>query len=262
MNLIERYGNCACIIGSAEGLGESFSKKLAERGFNLILVDNKSESLEKLSGEITKKYQNEVIPLHLDLNEANSYDAITQEVKKYNCRFILFVAAYGPVKPFLSNTFNDIDMHLKINIESMVKVSMDFIKINQGKRAGMLFLSSLAGFRGTKLVIPYAATKAFIWNFAEGLHYEFRNTNLEVSVCLPGQTNTPTYQAAKPKKTPYSSSPMTSDQVAEEALNNVGKKLFIIPGSSNKISHFILNRVLPRNIASSIHNYAMKKIYG
>ena len=262
MKLIERYGNWACIIGSAEGLGESFSIKLAERAFNLILVDNKSKSLEKVSDDLAEKYQNEIIPLSLDLNEESSYDKITQEVKKYKCRLILFNAAYGPVKPFLSNTFNDIDKHLKVNIESMVKVSMDFIKINQGKRAGMLFLSSLAGFRGTQFVIPYAATKAFIWNFAEGLYYEFRDTDLEISVCLPGQTETPTYQAAKPKKTPYSSNPMTSDQVAEEALNNVGKKLFIIPGMSNKISQFILNRILPHNIASSIHNYAMKKIYG
>ena len=86
MKLIERYGNWACIIGSAEGLGESFSIKLAERGFNLILVDNKSKSLEKVSADVTIKYQNEIIPLSLDLNEESSYDKITQEVKKYKCR--------------------------------------------------------------------------------------------------------------------------------------------------------------------------------
>ena len=146
-------------------------------------------------------------------------------------------------------------------MNTQIHLIHQFIKNVNDRAAGVLMVSSLAGWRGTQLVIPYAATKAFIWNMAEGLHYEFKNSNLDISVCCPGPTDTPGFQSTNPRLTFFSPKPRNPELVAKETLKKFGKKLFIIPGPSNKISHFILNRILPRKIASGIHNAAMKKIY-
>jgi short-subunit dehydrogenase len=127
--------------------------------------------------------------------------------------------------------------------------------------SGILLVSSLAGFRGTRLVVPYAATKAFLWNLAEGLHYEFKNNKLDISVCCAGMTNTPGFNASKPEIGFFSPKPMEPEAVAKEAIKYLGKRLFIIPGTGNKIFHFIFNRLIPRKWASTIHNIVMKKMY-
>ncbi len=41
----DKYGSWAVIAGSAEGLGEAWSRALAQKGMNLIMVDHQEEKL-------------------------------------------------------------------------------------------------------------------------------------------------------------------------------------------------------------------------
>lgn len=261
MRLKDKYGSWACVAGAGEGLGKAFSEGLAKRGFNLILIDHKKDLLDSTNTFLESNYQIEAISLHLDLNDKRSIKTVVETIEKQQCRFLVYNAAYGPVKPFLSNTSEEIDRYMNVNIGTQIHLIHQFVKKYIELSAGVLFVSSLAGFRGTQLVIPYAATKAFIWNMAEGLHYEFKHSGIDFSVCVAGATDTPNFRSTNPKKTFFTPKARDPQLVAEEALNKFGKKLFILPGTANKISHFILNRILPRRMASSIHNTTMKKMY-
>lgn len=261
MKLRDKYGSWACIAGAGEGLGKAFSEGLAKRGFNLILIDHKKDLLDGTKDYLEASYDVEAICLHLDLNEKNSIIPILEVIEKQQCRFLVYNAAYGPVKAFLSNTLEEIDRYMNVNIGTQIHLIHQFVKKYIEQSAGVLMVSSLAGFRGTQFVIPYAATKAFIWNLAEGLYYEFKDSGIDFSVCIPGATDTPNFRSTNPKKNSLAPKSQRPELVAEEALNKFGGKLFIIPGTANKISHFILNRLLPRRMASSIHNSTMKKMY-
>jgi len=259
--MTDKYGEWACILGAAEGLGASFAKTLAQKGFNLILVDINGENLTSTAEDLRGKYHIHTTELTADLNLRQSTDQILTEIKSHSCRMMVYNAAYGPVKPFLKNSPAELDRYLNVNIGSTLHLVHSFIHQNKSQKAGILLLSSLAGFRGTVYVVPYAATKAFLWNFAEGLYYEFKDHPLDISVCVAGATATPNFLLTRPKKTRLSPMPMDPDNVAEEAIRYFGKKLFIVPGLSNKISHFILNRLLPRKWASTILNSTMNKMY-
>lgn len=261
MSLFEKYGNWACVAGAGEGLGAAFSTGLAQRGFNLILVDKDKLRLNDISDQLQKTYNIEIACLNLDLSERNCVDEISNALENKNCRFMVYNAAYGPVKPFLSNTPQELDLYLNVNMKTPLHLAHRFAYLKQKNQAGLLLISSLAGFRGTQFVIPYAASKAFTWNLAEGLYYEFKETLMDFSVCCPGPIDTPNYRSTNPRKTFVTPKSMKPELVAEEALHRFGKILFIIPGMSNKIAHFILNRILPRKISSAIHNAAMKKMY-
>lgn len=262
MNLKNKYGSWACIAGAAEGLGKAFAEGLAKRGFNLILVDLNEEKLKNTSSQLVNDYHIETMLLYIDLLEQSSMAIIEAAIKKQKCRFLVYNAAYGPVKPFLSNTTAELHRYVAVNIETQLHLIHGFVSQFKKEPAGILMVSSLAGFRGTQFVIPYAATKAFIWNMAEGLHYEFKNTKLDVSVCVAGATDTPNFRSTNPKASLLNPKALAPHLVAEEALQKFGKKLFIVPGLSNKVAHFVLNRLLPRKIASNIHNYTMQKMYG
>ena len=256
----ERYGVWASVIGGAEGLGKAFAENLASRGFNLLLIDKKLEELTETTGEISSKFKVEVQKLHLDVNSEGSADIIMESFRTHKCRFFVYNASYGPVRPFLSNSAEQLDSYFNVNIRTTVSLVHQFIDYWQGDNKGILLLSSLAGFRGTQLVIPYAASKAYLWNFSEGLYYEFKN-ELDISVCCPGTTDTPGYMSTNPGTTPGAGKPMKPEKVAGEALNKFGKKLFIIPGFRNKLIHFLFNRVFPHSFSSKVHNDGMVRIY-
>jgi len=261
MNLKGKYGQWACVAGAGEGLGLAFADALAKRGFNLIIIDKNQDLLDTAKASLESAYQIESVTLCHDLNDKESINPIMEAILKNQCCFLIYNAAFGPVKPFLSNTENELDLYLNVNVGTMLHIVHRFINLNERKQSGLLLLSSLAGFRGTQFVIPYAATKAFAWNFAEGLYYEFKDSLFDISVCCPGPIDTPNYISTNPRKTFLTPKSMSPKAVANEALDSFGKKLFIVPGFANKLAHFILNRVLPRKVASGIHNLAMKKIY-
>ena len=261
MTKVNRYGSWACVVGGAEGLGKAFAEKLANEGFNLIMVDVKKDLLENTSGQITEKYKVSCILIDQDLADERSVSVIFDTLKEKNCRFLVYNAAYGPVKHFLSNSEDELNLYLEVNIKSTVHLVYKMINLFRGQTHGILLLSSLAGFRGTQLVVPYAASKAYLWNLAEGLHYEYRDQGLDISVCCPGATDTPNYQSTGPLKIAGAVKPMSPEAVANEAIDKFGKRLFIVPGLFNKFIHFLFSRILPRRLASSIHNSSMKKLY-
>jgi short-subunit dehydrogenase len=261
MSLKNKYGQWACVLGAAEGLGAAFSRVLASEGFNLMLVDIDNSKLKKTGEFIRSNYNVETVILIQDLSETQRVTSIIEQIKALDCRFMIYNAAYGPVKPFLSNTPEELDLYQNINMNTTLHLVYQFIEMHLNRPSGILLLSSLAGFRGTQFVVPYAATKAFLWNLAEGLYYEFKDQHLDISVCVAGATDTPNFRSTNPKKGLFSPKPMNPELVAKEAIRYFGKKLFIVPGFSNKMAHLILSRVLPRQWASAIHNATMKKMY-
>jgi hypothetical protein len=262
MPLNDLKSGTACVLGAGEGLGAAFSRDLASRGFDLLLVDKNPVSLEALGNEIRHQYNIAVTLEILDLNSTDAIDRLQSVFADKDVRFVVYNAAYGPVRPFLDNTPEQLDQYIEVNMRTTLHLVHAFTGLNKTRKAGILFLSSLAGFHGSRYVVPYAATKAFCWNLAEGLHYEFSDTNMGFSVCVAGAVDTPNYKATNPAASWLTPKPMSPEKVACEALDKFGKRMFIIPGKTTKLVFFIMNRLLPRKLASGLQNKAMQTMYG
>lgn len=256
-------GNWAIVVGSAEGLGEAYSIALAKRNINLIMVDNKQNSLSTLAKQLENDFNIETIELCMDLLDADAVAKMMNEIKKVDCRLLIYNAGYSLIQPFTTLTEEDLDCFVDINTRSQLKLIHQFSKLLVDKKqvGGILLMSSLAGLIGMQLVSTYAATKAFAWNLAEGLHYELKPKNIHVMSCIAGATLTPTYLKNKPKYGRIKPLVMTSEDVAESALNTLGKKALYIPGFSNRVNYFILTRLLPRKLAASIANKTMRSMF-
>lgn len=258
---LKKYGRWACVIGAAEGLGASFCKDLARRGFNLLMVDQQEEKLGLLAEELKLRHQIKTDSLFLQLEAPHAVRRILTQMEYLDCRLLIYNAAYGPVKHFLGNSAQEIDRYVTVNIRRLLQLTYKFAQGNVMDDAGILFVSSLAGFHGTQYAAPYSASKAFTWNLAEGLHYEFQGTPMDISVLCPGATDTPGYRASHPLKSWLTPKVQNPDFVAKTALDSFGKKLFIIPGWNNKLTHWAMHYLLPRNWSGKLFNYAMRKIY-
>ncbi len=249
------------IAGAAEGLGEAFAISLASRGMNLLLCDQQDSKLYALQEKLISQYNIEVETIILNLANPDSSSKLMEAMHRLDCGFLIYNAAYGPVIKFKDCSSDDIDTIINVNINTPTQLIRTWLLQRKEKPTGILLVSSFAGFRGTNYIIPYAASKAYLWNFTEGLHYEFRGSPFTFGVCCPGAVATPNYIKTKPNAFWLSPKPAKPSEVAEYTIHKFGKKVFIMPGRLNRISHFLMSRVLPRSWATGLHNFVMRRMY-
>ena len=64
---LTHYGPWALIAGASMGIGEAYSRQLAEKGLNLVLLARGKEKLEALAQALTQQYPIKVRTLAIDL---------------------------------------------------------------------------------------------------------------------------------------------------------------------------------------------------
>ena len=256
------YGNWALVAGAAEGIGEAFSQALARRRMNLIMVDRNEEKLQLLSNQLTTEYGIETITSVMDLSGEDAWQRCLRLTEGLDCNLLVYVPAYSVVRPFLDNTPGDLDSFVNLNCRTPLKLVHSFgSRMKENKKGGIILMSSLAGIIGPQYVSVYAATKAFNIRLGEALYHEFREYGVDILVCCAGITDTPAYWSGNPYLGPGHPDLMKAEDVAEYGLKNLGRKAICIPGWKNRLNFFILTRLLPGSLASSIVNKAMTKFY-
>jgi uncharacterized protein len=258
----ECYGSWAMVAGAAEGIGAAFSLSLAGRGINLVMVDVNAGILNGLAEQLKKTYFIEARSISMDLSDKDAWMNCMNAIQNIDCRLLVYVPAYSRVKPFLSNTQEELDKYIDLNGRTPIHLVHSFVSsVKDQKTAGILLMSSLAGLIGPPNLAPYAATKAFNILLAESLHSELRGRKINISACCAGETSTPAYWSSNPVKASKWPPVMNPDKVAGYALKNLGKKAILVPGWQNRLSYFLLTKMFSRNFAAKIIKNALKKIY-
>ena len=118
------------------------------------------------------------------------------------------------------------------------------------KRGGIILMSSGTGLLGSPYYTHYAATKAYDIVLAEGLWYELKPHNVDVIACIASLTSSPALENDMKSENKVSKGAFvqTPQQVAEEAVEKLGKQPSIITGGPNRRKMFLVSRLLPRKI--------------
>jgi short-subunit dehydrogenase len=106
----------------------------------------------------------------------------------------------------------------------------------------------------------YAATKAYVLFFSEGLHEEAKQYGVTVTCLCPGGTRTEFQQVAGVDETSLPrGSFMMPGPVVKAALDGAHKgRGIVVPGMVNKATAN-LNRVLPRSAVRKVAGRMFKK---
>jgi uncharacterized protein len=262
-DFLKHFGQWGMVAGAAEGLGAAFCEELARRGMNIIMVDVNEDGMESLSVRLKRIFRIEIKKIVLDLSEADAPENCIQAMNGFDCRLLIYNAAYSRVKPFLSAEPEELDLYIDVNTRAPLKLVHAFAhKLKSAKKpGGILLMSSLAGLWGTRFVAAYSGTKAFNLQLAEALSFELRPFGIGISACCAGATATPGYLGSHPADGFFAPSVMDPSKVASIAMRKLGRKTMIIPGFSNRISYFLLTHLLPRRLSSIIVNRAMARTY-
>ena len=258
------YGSWVLVAGAAEGLGHAFSQALAQRGLNLIMVDLQKDRLDSTARQLESSFGIQTQVLHLDLASLDAVEIMMKSIRETNCRLMIYNAAFSRVQKFMENDPAMLDRYVQVNIRTPMQLSHAFCHLHSGNREhrkGILLMSSLAGSWGTQLLAPYGGSKAFNHILAESLHHELKGEGFDVLACIAGAISTPAYLASLPQGEMKKGSAMDPHTVVEAGLRALGHRPFVIPGFKNKLTYFLLTRVLPRRNSVGIMNRAVGKMY-
>ncbi len=183
----------ALITGASAGIGHELAKVFAANGHNLILVARRKQKLVSLARNLSSKHAIEATPIAMDLAADGAAEALFAEVAErelnveslVNNAGVAFSGRYRKMKPAQISTL----LHLNIvNLAEMTRLFLPpMVAAGDGR---IMNLASIAAFQPMPLMSLYAASKAFVLSFSEGLSAELAGTGVTVTALCPGFTDT------------------------------------------------------------------------
>lgn len=183
----------ALITGASAGIGRAFAEVFAENGFNLVLVARSENKLNALARQIHQRYHVDSLVVPLDLTTTTGPQRLLDAVNGRSLKIDVLVNNAGLIA---HGQFSDLSLKthtkmLHLNILALTKLTHLFLPsmIEQGS-GKILNVASVAAFVPLPRITVYAATKAYVLSFTEGLAVELKGTGVTVTALCPGPTDT------------------------------------------------------------------------
>lgn len=257
-----RYGPWALVAGGSIGLGAEWTRQVAARGLDLVVVAEVADPLEPFCEEVAREFGVQVHAVVLDLAEADVLERLTAAVGERGIGLVVYNAAYSRIGNFLDLTLDEKLRTLDVNCRGALLCAHHFgAEMAARGRGGLILMSSLSCMQGTALVSTYAATKAFDLILAEALWEELRTRGVDVLAVVAGAMRTPGWEQTRPDQRRFSPPVMEVGPVVAEALSALGRTPSLIPGRANRWSARLLSRLLSRKRAVATMGRAMRSLY-
>jgi uncharacterized protein len=252
----------ALITGGASGIGLSFVKLFASKGYDLVIVDIDEKKLIQVKGEVVARWNIKVLNIVLDLSK----DGAAQELfdilleQGININILINNAGFGDFGRFI-----DIDYHRERDLAGVNMITPMHLMhlfgndmVHRGK-GRILNISSIAAWTAGPYMPMYYATKAFIFSISQSMSRELQGTGVSVTCLCPGPTKTDFERNAMMVKSKMFRSNMlkasTPDLVAAEGYKALMKgKVMHIPTFHFKLVKF-MNRFSSEALKSTISMY-------
>jgi hypothetical protein len=248
----------ALITGASSGIGEAFANALAAQGLDLILVARSEHKLKTLARQLAEVYARRVEVVTADLGLAGAADKVHKAAAALDMDVGLLVnnAGFGTV-----GTFHKLDAvrerdEILLNAAAVVDMTRAFLPaMVEARRGGIINVASMAAFQPLPYMSVYAATKAFVLAFSEGVRGEVRGRGVNVLCVCPGPVDTPFFEAtgsAKLRSSVPRATMMTAEDVVTASLKafKAGRGV-VVPGLGNKLVS-IGTRFVPREIQTAL----------
>lgn len=250
-------GRCALITGASAGIGREFARQLAERAGTIVLVARREDRLHELRDELTRRHPNLKVHVHkTDLASSSELEELVAWLAREKIEVDLLInnAGVGDLGHFATIDSARLEQILHVNMAALTVLTRRLLPGMIGrKRGSILNVSSSAGFLPIAGFAVYAASKAFVTAFSEGLRAEVRGKGVSVCALCPGPVHTEFMEIAqRPGKRPYMAAPefshVSAAAVARDGLEAVeADKPLAIPGFIMKLTMFFV-RLTPMSI--------------
>jgi 3-oxoacyl-[acyl-carrier protein] reductase len=208
-------GKVALVTGSSRGIGAAIAKRLAADGAKVGITYTKGADAAAAVVKEIEQAGGKAIALQADATDAAAVKAAVEKTVATFGHLDILVNNAGTAipKPFEEATLEELDLVVDINFRGVLIATQAALKhIKDGGR-----IISIGSCVGERIMTPglaaYAATKAAVKMFTQGLAREVGSRGITVNNIQPGPIDTELNPAAGDWATP---------QIANTALKRYG----------------------------------------
>jgi 3-oxoacyl-[acyl-carrier protein] reductase len=208
-------GKVAIVTGSSRGIGAAIAKRLAADGAKVAITYTKGADAAAAVVKEIERAGGKAIALQADATDAAAVNAAVEKTVATFGHLDILVNNAGTAipKPFEQATLEELDLVIDINFRGVLIATQAALKhLKDGGR-----IISIGSCVGERMMTPglaaYAATKAAVKMFTQGLAREVGSRGITVNNIQPGPIDTDLNPAAGDWATP---------QIANTALKRYG----------------------------------------
>jgi short-subunit dehydrogenase len=241
----------AVVTGASSGLGAAFARKLAARGYDLLLIARREARLQSIAREISELYHVRTEVLAADLTDDAALAAVAVRIQEAAALGLLVNnAGFGTLGYFFDTDPDSQDQMHRLHVIATMRLSHAALA-NLVPRAapgtGIINVSSVAAFGVSPQNVSYCSTKTWMNRFTEGLAIELgaKSSPVTVQALCPGFTLTEFADTMGMERSVIPASLwMSADFVVEESLRGFDRRdFFVIPGWRYKLLVWIMKLV-------------------
>lgn len=247
----------ALVTGASSGIGEVYARRLAARGYDLILVARRKDRLERLAEGLKASHGAEAEVLAADLAENAGIRMVEERIAcAGDLEFLVNNAGFGTRGLFFQADGEQQDRMHRLHVVATERLCHATLSgmIARGK-GNVVNVSSVAAFGQSPGNASYCATKAWMNSFTEGLFLDLAaiGSPVMVQALCPGYTTTEFHDATGIGRDHVPAGWwMSAEDVVDTSLQGLARgKLFVVPGWRYRL-YVVLLKAIPGSVVRSL----------
>jgi len=241
----------ALVTGATVGIGESFTRLLAQNGYNIVLVARDLPRLHERAKSLETTFGIETKVIQADLATDAGCKTIEDFITNNQIDVLINNAGFGLNKAFTMSQLDAEQQMLDVLVRTPMRLMHVALPAMKERNKGVIInVSSVAGWiaGGT-----YSASKSYLTVLTESLHTELSSTNVKVSALCPGFTRTEFHQRGgmSMKGLPAFMWLNADKLVANAWKDAVAGKAVSVPGWQYQLLTFLM-RNIPRSLVRKV----------
>ncbi len=235
-------GTCL-ITGASSGIGQEIARQIAERGYNVTLAARRLDRLAALAKEIEEEFGVTAEAVECDITDPAARKKMLDGIANSGKHIDILVnnAGCGTEGKFVENKAEHELRQINLNVLALVALTHEVLPEMVGRGSGALLnVASTAAFQPMPRQAVYAATKAFVLSFSNGIGKELAGTGVSVTALCPGPTKTEFFGEQQMEHLEKSTPGIFWQSAADCARDGVEglfkRKRVVIPKVSNRLS--------------------------
>ncbi len=211
----------ALITGSSSGIGAVYADRLADLGYNLILVARNSDKLHALATRLTDETGQSIEIVTADLANRSDLARIENVVRTDASITLLLNNAGGDAAaPFLASDTERMETMIALNVIAVSRLVCAVVPGFVARGTGTIVnIASIFAIAPELLNGFYGAAKAFVLTLSRSLHHEFAGKGIRIQAVLPGALATELWATAdRPLEHVVEAGAMSADDLVDAAL--------------------------------------------
>lgn len=182
----------AVVTGASSGIGAVYADRLAQRGYDLLLIARRGDRLDALARTIAKTHGVTADTLQADLAQEADIAKVEQILATNPAVHVLVNnAGVARMTSVQNTTAAEAHAQIALNITALTRLTQAVLPAFLARNDGVIInIASVLSIKALTISAIYSGTKGYVSNFTLGLQDELVGTGVRVQLVNPATTAT------------------------------------------------------------------------